>query len=229
MSHSPLSLWNYFFPYFGSLVVIALLLIIIVPLLYGTVIAKRWQSIRARVMATVALCGLCGLIVYGDVLVIAVNAQRLCNEETGRKVNKVVETDGFFGGVGIMGWSSYGFKYIETRGFPDVRVTLVAGEEVRERIAAPTSRYELALEFKAAAFGVERNTELIRDRSNGEILGEHSSFAIYPGWVDGIFLGVTGFTFTPKICLAPDHEPSPGATADSNDFVKAILKPIHVN
>ena len=96
------------------------------------------------------------------------------------------------------------------------------------RIAAPTSRYELALEFKAAAFGVQRNTELIRDRSNGEILGQQSSFTIRPGWVDDIVLRKTGLSFAPPICLTPDHKPSPGAILDSNDFVKAILKPVHV-
>ena len=229
MSHSPLPLWNYIFSNLGALTVMVFLLIIIVPLVYRKVITKRWQSIRGRVTATASLCGLCWLIAYGDVLVIAVNAQRLCHEETGTKVYKVVETDGFFGGVGMVGWSAYGFKYVEYQSVGFSRLTMVAGKEVRERIDAPTSRYELALEFKVAAFGVQRNTELIRDRSNGEILGDHSSFAIYPGWADGFFLGVTGLTFTPKICLAPDHEPSPGATADSNDFVKAILKPTHVN
>ena len=216
MTHNPLTLWNYFFPYFGSLVLMVLLLIIIVPLVYGTVIARRWLSIRARVTATVALCGLCGLIVYGDVLVIAINAQRLCHEETGTKVFKVVETDGFFGGVGMVGWSAYGFKYVEYQSVGFSRLTMVAGKEVRERIDAPTSRYEFARESKVAAYGVERDTELIRDRTSREILGEQSSFAIYPGWADGIFLGVTGFTFTPPRCRAPNQDPHIGSPGDTH-------------
>ncbi len=174
------------------------------------------------------LCGLCWLIPYGDVLFIAINAQRLCHEETGTKIYKVVETDGFLGGVGMVGWSLYGFNYVEyeTAGFS--RLTMVAGKEFRERIAAPTSRYELALESEVAAYGVERLTELVRDRTSGEILGEQSSFKIRPGWADDIFLRETGLKFIPPICLAPDHKPSRGGAANSNDFVKAILKPIHV-
>ena len=228
MTHNPLTLWNYFVPYFGSLVVIALLLIIIVPLLYGTVIAKRWQSIRARVMATVALCGLCGLIVYGDVLVIAVNAQRLCHEETGRKVYKVVETDGFFGGVGMVGWSAYGFKYVESLVGTDYRLTMVGGKEAEERIAAPTSRYEFARESKVAAYGVERDTELIRDRTNREILGEKSSFTIRPGWADRIFLQELGFHFTPPRCRSPNDDPRVRSAGRTDEFIKQILKPIQV-
>lgn len=166
------------------------------------------------------MCGLCWFI--------AINAQRLCHEETGRKVYKVVETDGFFGGVGMVGWSLYGFKYVEYQSAGFSRLTMVAGKEVRERITAPTSRYELALESEVTAYGVEREIELVRDRTNMEILGEQSSFAIHPGWADGIFLRETGLKFIPPICLAPDHKPSRGGTANSDDFVKAILKPIHV-
>ena len=228
MTHNPLTLWNYFFPYFGSLVIIALLLIIVVPLVYGTVIARCWRSTRARAMATVALCGLCGLIVYGDVLVIAINAQRLCHQETGTKVFKVVETDGFLGGAGIVDWSSYGFKYIEYQVGTYYRQTMVAGKEVEERIAAPTSRYEFARESKVAAFGVGRDTWLVRDRTSMEILGKKSSFAIFPGWADGAFFGVTGLTFTPPRCRSPSVDPRIGSPGDINDFIKKILKPIHV-
>lgn len=229
MSNSPLPLWNYMFTNLGALMVMLFLLIIIVPLVYRKIITKRWQSLRARVTATVALCGLCWLIAYGDVLVIAVNAQRLCHEETGTKVFKTVETDGFLGGAGIVGWSSYGFKYIEQWIGTYYRVTMVAGEEVRERIAAPTSRYEYANESTGMAFQVVRNTKLIRDRTTMEILGEASSFAIFPGWADRMFLGFTGFSWSPPICIAPDQTPRPGASIGSNDFIKKILKPVHVN
>ncbi len=204
------------------------LLVIIVPLLYRKVITKRWQSTRARVTATAALCGLCWLIAYGDVLVIAVNAQRLCHEQTGTKVFKVVETDGFLGGFGMVGWSSYGFKYVESHVGAYYRLTMEAGKAIEERIAAPTSRYEYANEFKSAAFGVGQDTELVRDRTNMEILGEQSSFTIFPGWADGIFLGVTGLTFTPPRCRSPSDDPRIGSPGNTDDFIKKILKPIHV-
>ena len=139
MSNSPLPLWNYIFSNLGTLTVMVFLLVIIVPLLYRQVITKRWQSTRGRLTATAALCGLCWLIAYGDVLVIAVNAQRLCHEQTGTKVFRVVETDGFLRGVGMVGWSSYGFKYVESHVGAYYRLTMEAGKEIEERIAAPTS------------------------------------------------------------------------------------------
>ena len=229
MSNSPLPLWNYYFAYFGALVVMVLLLIIIVPLVYRKIITKRWQSLRARVTATAALCGLCWLIAYGDVLVIAIIAQRLCHEETGTKIFKVVETDGFLGGVGIVGWSLYGFKYVESHVGAYYRLTMVAGKEVEERIAAPSSRYERTYESTGVAFQVVRNTDLVRDRTTSEILGEVSSFAIFPGWADSLFLGLTGFSWSPPLCMAPDHKPRPGAGADSDDLIKKTLKPVHAN
>ena len=133
MSHSPLPLWNYFFPNLGALVVMVLLLIIIVPLLYRKVITKRWQSTRARVTATVTLCGLWWLIAYGDVLVIAIIAQRLCHEQTGTKVFKVVETDGFLGNGDILYWHPYGFKYVEYRSVGYSRQSLVDGKAVQKK------------------------------------------------------------------------------------------------
>ena len=129
MSHAPLPLLNYMFTNLGAFMVMVFLLIIIAPLVYRKIITKRWQSIRGRLTATVVLCGLCWLIPYGDVLFIAINAQRLCHEETGTKIYKVVEADGFLGGVGMVGWSLYGFNYVEyeTAGFS--RLTMVAGKE----------------------------------------------------------------------------------------------------
>lgn len=207
---------TYFFQLWGVFV-----LVLLVPVLWW--LSSRWvrwklpdRTPMAKVFATMGgtaiLLVLSVIGMYWDVYLIGQRAKVLC-EQTGLKVYRTVEAEGFLGENDIEYWNKYGFKYVE---FEDryvwpkpkfYRYTLDSNDQKRkEEVAAPISRYEfmqlerlpVAKKFPDNHFAKARLK--IIDRVTGEMIAEYVFYNIYPGWVDGFFLSRTGLTFIPWSC-----------------------------
>jgi len=219
----------YVFTYGGAQFFMGLATFLVLPLLYFKVIKKLTTSGTGRFVGLLATWALLWALVYGDVLLIARQAKALCQTEAVLHVYETAETDGFLGGAGIVGWVAYGFSYIENHVGGYRRLSLKDGQETRERVKNPISRYEYVTENKIIGRGIKQGRALIRDRTTGEILGQQTYFYVYPGWADRQFLRRTGLTFIPPICTAPNSPPRPGVGPDSQIFIKTILKPKKAN
>ena len=221
----------YLFTYGGTQLFIGFGMVVLLPLLYFKVIKPLVVSGGGRFLAALGVWALIWIIAYGDVLSIAWHAKKLCRAEAGPHVFRTAETDGFLGYGDILVWAPYGFTYVEGQQYGSgagyFRATMKDGKPSDERIQKPTSQYEFARDSKIVLRSIVRDSEIVRDRRTQEILGEQVSFAIYPGWIDKKFIGLTGFTFIPPICIAPNHKPGPGATSKSQDLIKLVLKPLH--
>lgn len=219
----------YVFTYGGAQLFMGFATFTVLPLLYFKLIRKWITSGIGRFVGLLATWVSLLALIYGDVLVIAGQAKALCQADAGLHVYRTAESEGLFGTTSVAYWAVYGFTYVEYQSVGYTRVTMKNGKEILTKIDKPTSRYEYAIENKIIGRGIKEGRALIRDRTTGEILGEHTYFYIYPGWADTKFLGFTGLTFIPPICNAPNAKPLPGAGPDSQAFIKAILKPKNSN
>lgn len=217
----------YIFTYGGTQLFFGFATFVVLPFLYFKVIKTQVVSGTGRFIAALVTWGVLWFIAYGDVFYIGWQAKQLCRAEAGPHVYRTAETDGFLGDPGIVYWAPYGFTYVEYQGGRIHRATMKNGKPFEEVISTPISQYERADESIVVRNAIVRDSMMVRDRKSREVLGEHVSFAIYPGWADRKFVGFTGFTFTPPICFTPYGAPRPGAGPDSQEFIKTILKPAH--
>ncbi len=216
---------DYFFTYGGALTFFIFSTLVLLPLLYHWFIKPLVQSAGGRLLATLVVWAALFAVAYGDVIQIARDARQLCKKESGLHVYSTAETDGIYGTVSREKWFKYGFSFAEFRGSRYWRVTLKDGKEVREPIAAPTSRYEFALESTKVSNSIRRDSNLVRDRQTGEILGEQVSFSIYPGWADRKLLGFLGFTWSPPFCANGYAAPGTSRYPEMDELIRRTLKP----
>jgi len=164
---------------------------------------------------------------FWDVYMIGRDSERLCREEGGLHVYKVVEAEGFLGGGSAERWLGYGFNFIESGdGTKMSRYTMENGKVLHHRIQQFISLYsvETGDNHKVITKSISRSTERIVDLENGQVLGELITFNIHPGRFDGIFLKSTGSGPVVWHCgnAPPDGS---GDGLGYGDVVKAVLKP----
>jgi hypothetical protein len=167
---------------------------------------------------------------FWDVYMIGRDAERLCREEGGLHVYKVVEAEGFLGDSSIEVWSKYGFKYVESGGGDKMsRYTIVNGKPLHQRVQEFISQYQLKTSDnqRVVADYFARTRYQVIDMRRVEVLGELVAFSIYPGWWDNIIIGLSGSGsgFHPWSC---GNEPPPRSDVlrlGGSDVVRATLKP----
>lgn len=126
----------------SGLVIVALLLPL-AYLVYDFLCKRLDPAPGTRQVIAIALFVACVVLVYGDELVIAREAQKLCVNEAGLKVYAKAEVDGFIGGSRED--LDRGFAYYETRvGLQRwIRVAKVSAVPNAEALAASEPRYRI--------------------------------------------------------------------------------------
>lgn len=205
-----MSIYDYMFTYGGPQLFVLFVVFVLTPLVYRFFLKQRiW---RARIVSVVALWIAAVFVAYGDVFLIAREAQRLCGEEAGMRVYRTVETNGIIGPLDIREWEGKGIEYIEwgsQKHKQYFRERMVNGQYVKERVPSFISRYEVVRQEVALRLPIVWERESIVERETGQVLSEIISFSFYPGWLDSRLLGLVGFTWTPPRC-DDNHVPEQG-------------------
>lgn len=146
-----------------------------------------------------------------DVYQIGQETKRLCTEKAGVHVYKTVMADGARVGPGIEIWSKYGYLYTEGhgRGNKKYRYTMRDGKPAEEEVDEFISQYGSIGGYDRVLDKHHGISSLATgDVNSRELLGELVLIKTYPGWIDSIFLAITGTGsgFTPWMC---GDEPPP--------------------
>lgn len=166
-----------------------------------------------------------------DVYAIGKEAGKLCREQAGLRVYKVVEANGIRSGDTEF-WLKQGFKFVEDvgRGGKKYRYILHDGTVTSEEIPEFVTHYVIqgGQNFRVIDKHFSSDSARVLDIQAGEVIGELVTVSIYPGWFDQILLGITGTGsgFTPWLC---GNEPPPGRTETLvlRDLVMATIKPVN--
>ncbi|MEX2481768.1 MAG: hypothetical protein WD928_13000 [Gammaproteobacteria bacterium] len=197
------------------------------------------RQLGGALVLTAAVVLLWEVVGNADMIYLSWQARHLCTTESGLHVYRTARTDGFLGDSAIDHWSAYGFEYVEKikprrDGKPPVvRYVMADGEITWERFPTLRSRYQYSgLRMRLAGYQVERRQRAVEDRTNGELLGELVSFAVYPGWFDRQLLALLPGTWRPWTC----GEAAPAGAGSYDrfrnlrlyshiDLIEATLKP----
>jgi hypothetical protein len=192
-------------------------------------LAHRNAGRTVRILAVAPLGLIIATAPLWDLYAIGVEAKRLCKEQSGLKVYRTVEAEGFVGsGLGKR-LVEYGYQYVESGGDDKMsRYTARGGDIVYERITEFTSRYWVKSGDSHRVIGnhFSRSSDQVVDRQTGEVLGELVVIGIYPGWFDNVAIATTGggSGFSPWRC---GEEPPPGRTTELGlyDLIFATIHP----
>ena len=217
---------DYFFTYLGPELLILLFGLVVLPVLYYFLI--RRLRVWLQVLVVPMLLGGFIYLAYFDVVKIAREAERLCTTGAGMHVYKTVEAEGFYGVIDIDPWLKRGFKWVEISNGPKryLRGSMKDGKVFVEPVTSLLSNYEFSREpTEIWQSYFERNRRVVRNRENGDVLGDMVFFHIYRGWADRAT--DFGLTFIPPICW---HGPPPERGGERGtriaDFISATIHPV---
>ena len=128
-----------------------------------------------------------------EALSISYEAERLCKEQGGLHVYKVVEPDGLLGGGGIEYWSKYGFDFTESGGGKYMnRQKMKNGVVVKESITEYKSLYQVqtGVDRRKISNRMRRSSSRVIVRETGEVLSELVTIGIHPSRFDLIALSL---------------------------------------
>lgn len=220
--------WDYMITYGGPELFVAFVVIFITPFFYWLILKRFKLAIKITGIFTLWVVAI--FIAYWDVYQIAKEAERLCREEAGLHVYKTVEAEGVSGIHPTKAWFEYGFSYIENETIlgGKKRYTLQNDVITEEEINSFRSHYKYSTDSEVLDMPFTRNKKIIQDQQSGEILGQITSFSIYPGWLDSRLLGLLGFTWIPPRCDG-DYPPERGKTIlYYDDLIRHIIKPANL-
>ena len=145
--------------------------VVLLPLVYFSVIRPAFPEGKRGKAVWIFLAGSV-LVAYGDVVVIGLQAYWLCTHEADLQVFKAVEADGVVSGADEQ-FLRNGFKYIESEpnALTKLRSTLINGKVIRESVPEFRANYELTSERTAQKYCCNTNSEIVRNRRTGEVLG----------------------------------------------------------
>ena len=206
----------------------------LVGLLYAFVVRK----IRAKLIRWPVLVILVTALITAPLwqaLSISYQAEKLCKEQGGMHVYKIVETEGFIGGL-IQDWSKYGFKFTEgTDGKNKYRWSITNYNVNKENIQTYQSHYEVIAKEKLSHINryIKRTIYQVIDNSNEEILGEFIYLSIYPSEFDAFSLSLLPVENSLWICGIEAPQGKGSYSSEDNkyiyhtsDLIKAVLKPV---
>lgn len=127
-------------------------------------VAKHFTSIIARVGAGCAIAIALLLIPFADVIVGRIKFDRLCEQEAGFKVFRVVQLDS---------------KYLR----PDGRPKIEWSEERRDYEIGGIYAIDHSSEEVFNWPRIEKSVAVIRNKENGEVLGQRVNFRYWGGWL----------------------------------------------
>ncbi len=169
-----------------------------------------------------------------EVVAIGLEAKKVCAEQGGLRVYKIVEVGGIRSSS-IKYWSEYGFSYVESGNSQRKnRWEIINGNIVRKSINEFSTQYgvQTGMNSKKINKNFSRTDTRVVNLNNEVILGELTTISIYPSWFDIRMIRLMGGGSTAWQCgnEAPEGKGSyqPGTRRyiyGSSDVVKATLKP----
>ncbi|HMM76514.1 MAG TPA: hypothetical protein PJ986_12445 [Gammaproteobacteria bacterium] len=230
MSTTDTNVWDYVVTYGGPSLFMTAVFLVVMPLIWFKLARPRFERWPSRLAVMLAVWLAAWLLAYGDVLMIAREAKRVCETEAGLKVYRTVEVEGFAGTSDIEYWSTQGFSFVESRQ-PDGTIFryVPQGEPIRLAL-----QDEMKSKFEYVYLGWTTpkdrknfypNTRVIRDIISGEIIGQLVMFSMRYGWLDSPFASSTGAQNSYCQGGVPVHYEE--LEHDGRSFISAVLKPIH--
>ncbi len=199
------NVWDYVVTYGGPSLFMTAVFLFVMPIAWFKLARPRFRRWPSRLAVMLAVWTLAWFIAYGDVLMIAREAKRLCETEAGLKVYRTVEVEGFAGTNDIEKWATNGFSFVESEKPGGSLVRYIIAENVKQAFVVPklSSRYEYATVQKNMPGGIVRRAEQVREISTQEVVGERVMFELPPGFLDRKIIGSIGFHRSPVWCLSP--------------------------
>jgi hypothetical protein len=200
-------------------------------LIYWLGLSKLSQPALRRSGAVLTAGFLLSLPLW-DIVSIGIEANQLC-KQTGLRIYRTVEADGFLGDSSIEIWSRLGYRYVESGGADKKSLyTMRDGKVVHQRIQGFSSRYQSKTGDNHVVIGkhFSRSSHQVVDRQTDEVLGELVVVSIYPGWLDNIVIGLTGTGsgFSPWKCGDKPPAGSDILRFGGSDVVRATLQPQNI-
>lgn len=220
------NVWDYVVTYGGPSLFMTAVFLFVMPIVWFKLARPRFKRWPSRLAVMLAVWMTAWFIAYGDVLMIAREAKRVCETEAGLKVYRTVEAEGFAGTNDIVEWAEQGFSYVEFRspGGEIFRYRLVDGKREASSASQMISRYEYAVENRTLPQGIVSRAEQVREISTHNILGERIMFEIPPGRLDRKLIGGLGFHRNPVWCVAPTVVTSETSLYPASEVIKRTLK-----
>jgi len=213
----------------GYLFIYAPLSFFIVRWFYRKIAGRVVDSRRAGIISITLMVLILGAPIW-DINQIGQETKRLCEEKAGLRVYKTVEADGFIGGRSIDIYAKHGYLFTERAGSGDkkYRYTLDEGRVVEEEI------HNFSVSHGYLGLGTDEvigdhhsvHTVAVGDINTQEVYAEFVRVLTYPGWIDNIFIGVTGTGsgFSPWLC--GDESPDSGEKKLTiSDLIYQTIKP----
>ena len=224
MRTSDTTLWDYVVTYGGPSLFMTAVFVVVLPIVYVNFARPRFQRWPSRLAVLLCVWIVAWFVAYGDVLLIARDAKRLCETEAGLKVYRTVEVEGFAGDPDISLWAKKGFKFVEVRGADGTisRFEVAQDSPTKSFVEEFRSQYELVSKTIPKSKYFEEHRKVIQSIKDGEIVGQYTYFRIYPGWLDAPLAGASGATTV--VCDGGRPKGAEGLTS-SADLVEAVLKP----
>jgi len=223
--------------YGGPELLLLFVIFLVTPVLYRKYLHKLERKVR---IISISILWLFTFFVgYTDVIYISLKARKLCREEAGLQVYKIMRTDRVLSPISeAENWLKYGFKFVESwEKEKKVRLSFKDGKITKEDIEYFTVKYQGKTFYKPLNIPIIEQKETLfvfnsairpldEIISANELLGEIISYSVYPGWLDRRLLGLLGFTWIPPRCDG-DFFPQRGkSTIYTNDLIKAVIKPM---
>jgi len=199
------SIWDYAVSYGGPSLFMTAVFVVVLPLVYFKFARPRIQRWPPRIAVLLGVWVVAWCVAYGDVLWIAREAKRLCEEEAGLRVYGVAKATGFAGASDIRFWKARGFDFVEVI-HPAGHSTVFEMHDqlpVKYRKPIPISRYEYKTKFESSNSAVQEKREMIFDRVTGQVLGEIVVFRPNLGALDRLASTYFGAAYAPKLCDGP--------------------------
>ncbi len=226
MSAADTTLWDYVVTYGGPSLFMTAVFIVVLPLVWFKLARphlRRWPS-RLALMLAVWIAA--WLIAYGDVLMIAREAKRVCETEAGLRIYRTVEAEGFAGVSNIEPWIKRGFRFTEYRRVDGslLKQEKIGADIVKTISKSPISHYEYIFRIERISKKLSKDVRMVRDISTQEKLGEMVEIRIYPGWADSVFLTVFGARSSPVRCPSINSKEEE-TRASYEELIDATLVP----
>ena len=226
MSEADTTIWDYVVTYGGPSLFMTAVFVVVLPLVWFKLARPRLRRWPSRLALMLAVWIAAWLIAYGDVLMIAREAKRVCEAEAGLRVYRTVEVEGFAGTNDIRKWSEYGFRFVENQDQSgDVRrYEMVEGHVVVTSGVELRSKYQYKPTTSVLPYGIVRRAEQVRGINTNELLGERVMFGLPAGWVDSQFVDKLGFRRTPVWCVSKTVVTSEASSFPYGEVVEKSLR-----
>lgn len=230
MSTTDTTIWDYVVTYGGPSLFMTAVFVFVMPLVWFKLARPRFQRWPSRLAVMLGAWLIAWFIAYGDVLMIAREAKRVCEAEAGLKVYRTVEVEGFAGIEDSQYWFDHGFGFVEQQRH-DGSILRYLSEGTIVRLSS-SDEMKSRFEYKFLGWIKPKSRErfypskrVIRDIYSGEILGELVMFAMEYGWLDLPFASATGAQGS--YCQGGPPVQYEKLVYDDRSLISAVLKPTH--